>query len=173
MKKTLNVTEAVRNFADCVTPHYQNVTFVLLKKCAPFARLVPDNEKICLGRDLAGRPKPSYRRTRPERGAVISELHVRLPSRRPTDGHNSRCRRQASSSISSAFLRFALRFLFRLLLYRSYRLFHTFPFLVLEITEGISRAEDGPTRMNVRSRYTPTNSLRSSCLAASCLVQIL
>jgi hypothetical protein len=54
VKKTINVTEAVRNFADCVTPHYQNVTFVLLKKGAPFARLVPDNEKICLGRDLAG-----------------------------------------------------------------------------------------------------------------------
>jgi antitoxin (DNA-binding transcriptional repressor) of toxin-antitoxin stability system len=53
VKKTINVTEAVRNFADCVTPHYQNVTFVLLKKGAPFARLVPDNEKICLGRDLA------------------------------------------------------------------------------------------------------------------------
>jgi hypothetical protein len=54
VKKTINVTEAVRYFADCVTPHYQNVTFVLLKKGAPFARLVPDNEKICLGRDLAG-----------------------------------------------------------------------------------------------------------------------
>jgi hypothetical protein len=54
VKKTINVTEAVRNFADCATPHYQNVTFVLLKKAAPFARLVPDNEKICLGRDLAG-----------------------------------------------------------------------------------------------------------------------
>jgi hypothetical protein len=54
VKKTINVTEAVRNFADCATPHYQNVPFVLLKKGAPFARLVPDNEKICLGRDLAG-----------------------------------------------------------------------------------------------------------------------
>jgi len=37
------------------------------------------------------------------------------------------------------FLRFALRFLFQLLMYRSHRLFHTFPFLVLEITEGISQ----------------------------------
>jgi antitoxin (DNA-binding transcriptional repressor) of toxin-antitoxin stability system len=54
-KTTITVTEAARNFADCVNrSHYQSVTFVLLKNGAPFARLVPDNEKICLGRDLAG-----------------------------------------------------------------------------------------------------------------------
>jgi antitoxin (DNA-binding transcriptional repressor) of toxin-antitoxin stability system len=53
-KTTLSVTEAARNFADCVNrAHYQNVTFVLLKNGSPFARLVPDNEKICAGRDLA------------------------------------------------------------------------------------------------------------------------
>ena len=33
--------------------HYQNVTFVLLKNGEPFARLVPDSEKVCVGRDLA------------------------------------------------------------------------------------------------------------------------
>jgi hypothetical protein len=49
----LTVTEAARNFADCVNrAHYQNVTFVLLKNGSPFARLVPDNEKVCVGRDL-------------------------------------------------------------------------------------------------------------------------
>jgi antitoxin (DNA-binding transcriptional repressor) of toxin-antitoxin stability system len=55
MKKTsMSVTEAARNFADCINrAHYQNVTFVLLKNGKPFARLVPDNEKVCLGRDLA------------------------------------------------------------------------------------------------------------------------
>jgi antitoxin (DNA-binding transcriptional repressor) of toxin-antitoxin stability system len=55
MKQTLiSVTEAARNFADCVNrAHYQNVTFVLLKNGSPFARLVPDKEKICAGRDLA------------------------------------------------------------------------------------------------------------------------
>jgi antitoxin (DNA-binding transcriptional repressor) of toxin-antitoxin stability system len=53
-KTTISVTEAARNFADCVNrAHYQNVTFVLLKNGAPFARLVPDNEKVCLGRSLA------------------------------------------------------------------------------------------------------------------------
>ena len=54
----ISVTEAARNFADCVNrAHYQNVTFVLLKNGTPFARLVPDNArdnaKVCSGRDLA------------------------------------------------------------------------------------------------------------------------
>src|ERR1700757_1160378 len=55
MKKTsMTVTEASRNFADCVNrSHYQNVTFVLLKNGEPVARFVPDNEKVCVGRDLA------------------------------------------------------------------------------------------------------------------------
>ncbi|HEX4544558.1 MAG TPA: hypothetical protein VH114_15435 [Candidatus Acidoferrum sp.] len=55
MKKTnITVTDAARNFADCVNRvHYQNVTFVLLKNGEPFARLVPDNEKVCTGRNLA------------------------------------------------------------------------------------------------------------------------
>ena len=55
MKKTvISVTEAARNFADCVNrAHYQNITFVLLKNGSPVARLVPDNEKVCVGRELA------------------------------------------------------------------------------------------------------------------------
>ena len=53
-KTTISVTEAARNFADCVNRvHYQNVTFVLLKNGSPVARLVPDNEKVCAGSDLA------------------------------------------------------------------------------------------------------------------------
>jgi len=50
----ISVTQAARNFADCVNrAHYQNITFVLLKNGAPFARLTPAGEKICFGRDLA------------------------------------------------------------------------------------------------------------------------
>jgi antitoxin (DNA-binding transcriptional repressor) of toxin-antitoxin stability system len=53
-KRSITVTEAARNFADCVNrAHYQEVTFVLLKNGEPFARLIPDNEKVCVGRDLA------------------------------------------------------------------------------------------------------------------------
>jgi antitoxin (DNA-binding transcriptional repressor) of toxin-antitoxin stability system len=53
-KTTISVTEAARNFADCVNrAHYQNTTFVLLKNGLPVARLTPDSEKVCTGRDLA------------------------------------------------------------------------------------------------------------------------
>jgi antitoxin (DNA-binding transcriptional repressor) of toxin-antitoxin stability system len=55
MKKTsITVIEAARNFADCVNRvHCQNVSYVLVKNGEPFARLVPDGEKVCTGRDLA------------------------------------------------------------------------------------------------------------------------
>ena len=55
MKTTaISVTEAARNFADCVNRvRYQNVSFVLLKNGTPVARLVPEKEKVSLGRDLA------------------------------------------------------------------------------------------------------------------------
>jgi len=55
MKKTsISVTEAARNFADCVNRvRYQNMTFVLLKNGEPVARLVPDGEKVCRAHDLA------------------------------------------------------------------------------------------------------------------------
>jgi antitoxin (DNA-binding transcriptional repressor) of toxin-antitoxin stability system len=55
MKKTsISVTDAARNFADCVNrAHYQGSTFILLKNGSPVARLIPDSEKICTGRDLA------------------------------------------------------------------------------------------------------------------------
>jgi antitoxin (DNA-binding transcriptional repressor) of toxin-antitoxin stability system len=53
-RTSISVTDAARNFADCVNrAHYQNTTFVLLRNGSPVARLVPDGEKICLGRDLA------------------------------------------------------------------------------------------------------------------------
>lgn len=53
-KEVISVTEAARNFADCVNRvRYQNVTFVLQKNGVPVARLVPDGEKVCRGRDLA------------------------------------------------------------------------------------------------------------------------
>lgn len=55
MKTTpISVTEAARNFSECVNrAHYQNVTFVLLKNGSPVARLVPDTERVCVGYDLA------------------------------------------------------------------------------------------------------------------------
>jgi antitoxin (DNA-binding transcriptional repressor) of toxin-antitoxin stability system len=53
-KATITVTEAARNFADCINrAHYQDMTFVLLKNGVPYARIVPDHEKTCTGRDFA------------------------------------------------------------------------------------------------------------------------
>jgi len=54
MKQTIiSVTEAARNFADCVNRvRYQNMTFVLLKNGAPVARLVPHEGKKCTGKQL-------------------------------------------------------------------------------------------------------------------------
>ncbi|MGC1417252.1 MAG: type II toxin-antitoxin system prevent-host-death family antitoxin [Candidatus Acidiferrum sp.] len=55
MRKTkITVTEASRNFADCVNrARYQNMTFVLVKNGEAVASIVPANEKVCTGRDLA------------------------------------------------------------------------------------------------------------------------
>jgi prevent-host-death family protein len=55
MRKTkITVTEASRNFADCVNrARYQNATFVLVKNGKAVARIVPEKEKVCSGRDLA------------------------------------------------------------------------------------------------------------------------
>jgi prevent-host-death family protein len=55
MKDTpISVTEAARNFADCVNRvRYQGTTFVLLKNGAPVARLVPEKKKAGSIRKLA------------------------------------------------------------------------------------------------------------------------
>ena len=51
---TISVTQAARNFADCVNRvHYQNVSYVLLKNGIPVARLVPESKKGCTGPELA------------------------------------------------------------------------------------------------------------------------
>jgi antitoxin (DNA-binding transcriptional repressor) of toxin-antitoxin stability system len=53
-EKIISVTEAARNFADCVNrAYYQDVTFILERNGAAVARLVPGGEKTCLGSDLA------------------------------------------------------------------------------------------------------------------------
>ncbi len=50
----ISVTEAARNFFHYVNrAHYEHITFVLLKNEIPFARLMPDHEKVCFGHDLA------------------------------------------------------------------------------------------------------------------------
>jgi len=55
MKKIkISVTEAARNFADCVNrAHYQKTSFVLVKNGKAVAQLVPEEEKVCLAQDAA------------------------------------------------------------------------------------------------------------------------
>lgn len=55
MKETvISVTEAARNFADCVNRvRYQGVTFILQKNGVPVARIVPEEKKRSTGADLA------------------------------------------------------------------------------------------------------------------------
>jgi prevent-host-death family protein len=53
-EETISVTEASRNFAECVNrAHYQNVTFVLVKNGEPVAKLGPADGKVCTNRELA------------------------------------------------------------------------------------------------------------------------
>ncbi len=52
--KKISVTEAARNFADCVNRvHYQKITFTLLRNGEAVAQLVPAEERLCTGRELA------------------------------------------------------------------------------------------------------------------------
>jgi antitoxin (DNA-binding transcriptional repressor) of toxin-antitoxin stability system len=52
--KAISVTEAARNFADCINrAHYQGTTFVLHKNGVPVARIVPEEQKPRTGREIA------------------------------------------------------------------------------------------------------------------------
>jgi antitoxin (DNA-binding transcriptional repressor) of toxin-antitoxin stability system len=52
--KAISVTEAARNFADCINrAHYQETTFVLHKNGVPVARIVPEEKKPRTGREIA------------------------------------------------------------------------------------------------------------------------
>lgn len=55
MKTTaISVTEAARNFAECINRvRYQGITIVLLKNGTPVARLVPEEKKGGSARKLA------------------------------------------------------------------------------------------------------------------------
>lgn len=53
-EKVISVTEAARNFADCVNrAHYQGMTFILHKNGVPVARIVPEERKPSTGLELA------------------------------------------------------------------------------------------------------------------------
>jgi antitoxin (DNA-binding transcriptional repressor) of toxin-antitoxin stability system len=50
----ISVTEAARNFSDCVNRvRYQGTTFLLQKNGVSVARIVPEERKSCTGLELA------------------------------------------------------------------------------------------------------------------------
>ena len=52
--RTITVTEAARNFADCINrARYQGTTFVLHKNGVPVARIVPEKRKPWTGPEIA------------------------------------------------------------------------------------------------------------------------
>ena len=53
-ERIITVTEAARNFSDCINrARYQGTTFVLHKNGVPVARIVPDHNKNNTGRAIA------------------------------------------------------------------------------------------------------------------------
>jgi antitoxin (DNA-binding transcriptional repressor) of toxin-antitoxin stability system len=65
---SISVTEAARNFADCVNrAHYQGTTFVLLKNGSPVAQIVPAETKPRKGRELAAVLRDALQDVRPTR----------------------------------------------------------------------------------------------------------
>jgi prevent-host-death family protein len=53
-EQAISVTEAARNFADCINrARYQGTTFVLHKNGVPVARIVPETPKARTGREVA------------------------------------------------------------------------------------------------------------------------
>ena len=82
-KMKISVTEASRNFAECVNrAHYNGVEFLLIKNGKPVARLTPEKEKVCTGRDFAAMlkqfrlPENEARAWRRERKAAHRALKV-------------------------------------------------------------------------------------------------
>lgn len=59
---SISVTEAARNFADCVNrARYQGTTFILLKNGLPVARITPEERKAVNGSELAARLREALR----------------------------------------------------------------------------------------------------------------
>ena len=52
-EENISVTEAARNFSDCINrARYQNTTFIIHKGGKPVARIVPTEQKLTKGREL-------------------------------------------------------------------------------------------------------------------------
>jgi len=75
-EKAITVTEAARNFADCVNRvRYQGTTFVLHKNGVPVARIVPEDRKPNTGRELAAALRESLKDVHLSKEEATAWLH--------------------------------------------------------------------------------------------------
>jgi len=73
---SISVTEASRNFADCVNrSRYQDVSFILVKNGNPVARIVPAAHKPTLGKEVAAALRKAVEEVRLGEEEATSWLH--------------------------------------------------------------------------------------------------
>ena len=73
---SISVTEASRNFADCVNrARYQGTTFILEKNGVPVARIVPALRKPQRGREVAAALRKAVEGVHPGEEEATSWLH--------------------------------------------------------------------------------------------------
>lgn len=73
---SISVTEASRNFADCVNrAHYQGTTFILEKNGIPVARIVPTVRKPERGQEVAAVLRKAVEDVHPGEEDATSWLH--------------------------------------------------------------------------------------------------
>jgi antitoxin (DNA-binding transcriptional repressor) of toxin-antitoxin stability system len=73
---SISVTEASRNFADCVNrAHYQGTTFILEKNGIPVARIVPAVRKPERGQEVAAVLRQAVEDVHPGEEEATSWLH--------------------------------------------------------------------------------------------------
>lgn len=85
--KEISVTEASRNFADCINrARYQGTSFILHKNGVPVARIVPEDlKKPSTGRELAATLRESLKDVRLSVEEATGWLHdLELARRNPS-----------------------------------------------------------------------------------------
>ena len=75
-ERAISVTEAARNFADCVNRvRYQGATFVLHKNGVPVARIVPEKRKPRTGAELAAALREALKDAHLDKEEAAAWLH--------------------------------------------------------------------------------------------------
>jgi prevent-host-death family protein len=82
-EQAISVTEAARNFADCINrARYQGTTFVLHKNGVPVARIVPEERKPRTGLEIAGALRAALKDVHLDEEEATAWLHDLEESRK-------------------------------------------------------------------------------------------